>query len=70
MPEFPETRTSLLVRIQSPHDGEAWREFVAIYRPVVYRLARRRGLQDADAEDLSQRVVIAVQRAIGKGLVD
>jgi len=65
MPEFPETRTSLLVRIQGPRDEEAWREFVAIYRPVVYRLARTRGLQDADAEDLSQKIVIAVQRAIG-----
>ncbi|MGO9110832.1 MAG: RNA polymerase sigma factor [Thermoguttaceae bacterium] len=65
MPEFPETRASLLVRIQSPQDEEAWREFAAIYRPVVYRLARKRGLQDADAEDLAQRVLIAVQRAIG-----
>ncbi|MGA2256045.1 MAG: sigma-70 family RNA polymerase sigma factor [Thermoguttaceae bacterium] len=70
MPEFPETRTSLLVRIQSPHDEEAWREFVTLYRPVVYRLARTRGLQDADAEDLAQRVVIAVQRAIGNWKAD
>jgi RNA polymerase sigma-70 factor (ECF subfamily) len=70
MPEFPETRASLLVRIQNQHDEEAWREFVAIYRPVVYRLARQRGLQDADAEDLAQRVVISVQRAIGKWRAD
>jgi RNA polymerase sigma-70 factor (ECF subfamily) len=65
MSEFPETRKSLLVRIQSPRDDEAWREFVAIYRPVVYRLARQRALQHADAEDLAQRVMIAVRRAIG-----
>jgi RNA polymerase sigma-70 factor, ECF subfamily len=64
MLEFPETRKSLLVQMQSLNDEEAWNEFVTIYRPVVYRLARKRGLQDADAEDLSQRVVIAVQRAI------
>ena len=70
MPEFPETRTSLLVRIQGSQDEEAWREFVAIYRPVVYRLARQRGLQDADAEDLAQRVLIAVQRAIGNWKAD
>jgi RNA polymerase sigma-70 factor (ECF subfamily) len=66
MAEFPETRNSLLVRMQGSGDEEAWREFVAIYRPVVYRLARQRGLQDADAEDLSQRVVISVRRAIGR----
>lgn len=65
MPAFPETRTSLLARVQSLQDEEAWREFVMIYRPVVYRLARTRGLQHADAEDLAQRVVIAVRRAIG-----
>src|SRR5271157_1383609 len=70
MSEFPETRPSLLVRIQSPHDEEAWSEFVTIYRPVVYRLARRRGLQDADAEDLTQRVLVSVQRAIGNWKAD
>jgi RNA polymerase sigma-70 factor (ECF subfamily) len=65
MSEFPETHKSLLVRIQRPRDEEAWREFVAIYRPVVYRLARKSGLQHADAEDLAQRVMMAVRRAIG-----
>lgn len=65
MSSFPETRRSLLARVQSLGDEEAWHEFVAIYRPVVYRLARRRGLQHADAEDLSQRVFVAVSRAIG-----
>jgi RNA polymerase sigma-70 factor, ECF subfamily len=65
MSEFPETRKSLLVRIQGPQDEEAWWEFVTIYRPVVYRFARKRGLQHADAEDLVQRVMISVRRAIG-----
>jgi RNA polymerase sigma-70 factor (ECF subfamily) len=64
MPLFPETRKSLLLQVQSLHDEEAWREFVTIYRPAVYRLARQRGLQDADAEDLAQRVLIAVTRSI------
>ena len=64
MPEFPETRDSLLARIGGPRDEEAWREFVTIYRPVVYRLARRRGLQHEDAEDLAQQVMISVRRAI------
>jgi RNA polymerase sigma-70 factor (ECF subfamily) len=37
-----------------------------MYRPVIYRLARRRGLQDADAEDVVQRVLMAVASAIGR----
>jgi RNA polymerase sigma-70 factor (ECF subfamily) len=64
MSDFPETRNSLLARVQSL-DDDAWQEFVDIYRPVVFRLARKRGLQPADADDLAQRVFIAVGRAIG-----
>ena len=35
-----------------------------MYRPVIYRLARGRGLQDADAQDLAQQVLMAVAAAI------
>src|SRR5579872_7314486 len=66
MTELPETRQSLLLRVGDPADAEAWREFAAIYRPAVYRLARRRGLQDADAEDLSQRVLVAISQKIAE----
>ena len=65
MSNFPETRQSLVARIRASDDQDAWQEFVAIYRPVIYRLARQRGVQHADAEDLSQRVFLAVGRAVG-----
>ena len=42
--EFPETKSEILLRIQSAEDLEAWEEFVSMYRPVIYRMARRRGL--------------------------
>lgn len=64
MTRLPDTRASLLVRVGNPADAEAWREFAAIYRPAAYRLARRRGLQDADAEDLAQRVLVAISERI------
>jgi RNA polymerase sigma-70 factor (ECF subfamily) len=63
--EFPETRDSLLAQVRVAANREAWDDFVQTYRPVIYRLARRRGLQDADAEDLAQRVLVAVASAIG-----
>ena len=66
MTEFPETRDSLLVQVRSPANCQAWDEFALTYRPVIYRLARRKGLQDADAQDLAQRVLIAVAAAIGR----
>lgn len=65
MSEFPETRDSLLVQVQNPANREAWELFARIYRPVIVRIARARGLQHADAQDLSQQVLMAVASAIG-----
>jgi RNA polymerase sigma factor (sigma-70 family) len=62
--DYPETRSSLIVRLRDRADQAAWAEFVEIYRPVIYRLACRKGLQDADAEDLVQRVLVAVALAV------
>lgn len=58
------TRASLLVRLRDPADAVAWADFVSIYEPVIYRLARSRGLQDADAREVTQDVLIAVSGAI------
>jgi RNA polymerase sigma-70 factor (ECF subfamily) len=60
------TRPSLLVRIRDARDREAWGQFVEIYAPLVYDMARRRGLQDADAADLTQEVLRSVAGAIGR----
>jgi RNA polymerase sigma factor (sigma-70 family) len=62
MAEPPLTRVTLLTRIRDGRDAEAWREFVQLYGPVVYRFARNRGLQDADAADLMQDVLRSVAR--------
>lgn len=64
MSQWPETSESLILRIRDPLDALAWSQFMAIYEPVVYRLARRRGLQHADAEDLCQRVFMSVAKAV------
>ena len=66
MDDAPTTRLSLLVRLRSPRDERAWDEFAAIYGPLVERLARRRGLQAADAADLAQEVFQAVASAIDR----
>ncbi len=66
MADFPVTRASLLLRLRDAGDEEAWREFVNLYTPLVYRYALQHGLQDADAADLSQEVLRAVAGAIGR----
>ncbi|MEZ6094562.1 MAG: sigma-70 family RNA polymerase sigma factor [Pirellulaceae bacterium] len=66
MTEFPETQSLLLANIQAIENREAWEEFVLLYRPVIYRMARRRGMQDSDAQDLTQDVLLRIARSIEK----
>jgi RNA polymerase sigma-70 factor (ECF subfamily) len=66
MADSPLTRASLLVRLRDARDGEAWSQFVALYAPLVYGYARKQGLQDADAADVTQEVLRAVSGAIDR----
>jgi RNA polymerase sigma factor (sigma-70 family) len=66
MDDAPKTRPSLLLRIRNTEDAGAWSEFVAIYEPLVYRLARRKGLQHADALELGQEVLLTVSKSIDR----
>ncbi len=61
----PTTRLSLLLRLRDPRDHDAWVEFVSLYEPVIYRVLRRTGLQDADALEILQELFLAVNRNIG-----
>jgi RNA polymerase sigma-70 factor (ECF subfamily) len=60
----PSTRASLLLRLRDSQDHEAWVEFIGLYEPVIYRLLRRHGLQDADAREVMQELLLAVSRSI------
>src|SRR5260370_26320735 len=62
----PSTRASLLLRLRDPQDHEAWIEFVHLYEPVIYRLLRRNGLQDADAREIMQELFLAVSQNIDR----
>ncbi|HWG45896.1 MAG TPA: sigma-70 family RNA polymerase sigma factor [Gemmataceae bacterium] len=66
MADFPLTRATLLVRLRDPQDKAAWTEFVDLYAPLVYGYARKQGLQDADAADLTQEVLGAVAGAVDR----
>ncbi|MFL5340497.1 MAG: sigma-70 family RNA polymerase sigma factor [Gemmataceae bacterium] len=64
MSDVPETRLSLLLRLRDRADGDAWTRFVDLYGPLVYGLARRHGLGDADAADRMQEVLLALARGV------
>jgi RNA polymerase sigma-70 factor (ECF subfamily) len=58
------TRLSLLVRLRDARDDAAWSQFVELYAPLVFGFARKHGLQDADAADLTQDILQAVSGGI------
>jgi RNA polymerase sigma-70 factor (ECF subfamily) len=64
MTSAPTTRANLLLRLGDAQDHEAWVEFVTLYEPVVYRLLLQHGLQDADARDVMQELLLAVSRGV------
>ncbi len=52
------TRVSLLCRLrQEPASELAWSEFIARYGPQIRSWCRRWGLQEADADDVTQAVL-------------
>lgn len=52
------TQVTLLNRLRDPADAEAWGEFVRRYGPVIRRWCLRWHLQDADAQDVAQIVLL------------
>lgn len=64
MKSTPNTRYTLIGKLRNPQDIEAWEEFSAIYQPLIFRMCRAKGLQHADATDVTQDVLTRVAKAI------
>lgn len=62
MPLWPPTSATLLSRLNGGQDPDAPQMFAELYRPSVYRFARRFGLQHADADDIAQQVIQSVSK--------
>src|SRR4051794_25181714 len=61
----PATSASLLIRLQqAPADQDAWLEFLRRYGPRIHNWCRRWGLQEADAQDVTQNVLLKLTRAM------
>lgn len=53
------TSPSLLARLRdSPDDQSAWGEFVGRYQPLLLAWGRRWGLQESDAQEVAQNVMV------------
>ena len=54
------TRASLLDRLKDRGDQTSWQEFFDTYWMPIYRVAKKAGLTDAEAQDIVQETVIAM----------
>lgn len=62
----PSTRESLIVRLRDPRDHRAWDCFVALYGPLIHRVAQKLGVRDDEAAEIAQDTLIAVARAVDR----
>jgi len=60
--DFLPTRRSLLTRLRSWDDHESRKQFLDTYGQPIYRVGRKAGLSDSEAQDVVQETVIIVAR--------
>jgi len=56
------TRQSLLSRLRDGQDQAGWREFFDTYWRLIYNVARKSGLNDAEAQDVVQNTFLYLTR--------
>ena len=62
---LPSTRSFLLTQLRrDPTDPALWDEFVELYGRHIYRWCRRWKLQDADAEDVTQNILMKLTQKL------
>ena len=62
---LPTTCATLLARLRhDPSNAAAWDEFVEHYGAHIYRWCRQWKLQDADAEDVTQEILLKLARKL------
>ena len=62
---LPTTRVTLLTQLrQDPSDQAGWDEFVERYGRHIYRWCRQWKLQDADAEDVTQDILVKLTQKL------
>jgi len=65
-PRLLATRRSLVERLTNWEDQQHWQEFFETYWRLIYGVARKSGLTDAEAQDVVQETVITVAKNITK----
>ena len=60
------TRYTLLSRLEDRGDQDSWRDFFDTYWRLIYSVAIKSGLTEAEAQEVVQETIISVARDIHK----
>ena len=63
-PPLLETRSSLINRLKATMNGESWEVFFNTYWELIYSVARRKGLSEADSQDIVQETILKVHKSL------
>ncbi len=64
------TGTTLFALLRDPTSPEAWERFVRRYGPTVHQWSRQHGLQHADAQEVTQTVLLKLHQHMRKFAYD
>jgi RNA polymerase sigma factor (sigma-70 family) len=64
------TRSSLIRRLHDWEDHAGWQDFFDTYWKLIYAVAIKAGLSDAEARDVVQETVVSVARSLQAGQYD
>jgi RNA polymerase sigma-70 factor (ECF subfamily) len=64
--DFIPTRYSLLSRLQNRDDQDSWKDFFDTYWRLIYSIALKSGLTEAEAQDVVQETIICIAKDIEK----
>ena len=65
-----QTSYTLLTRVRDVSDQQAWQEFVECYAPKIFLWCRRFHLQESDASDVTQEVLVKLVGAMQSFVYD
>ena len=65
-PPLLQTRSSLINRLKATINGESWEVFFNTYWELIYSVARRAGLSEADSQDVVQETILKVHKSLDR----
>lgn len=61
-----QTRQTLIEKVKNQYSDSSWEEFVYFYQKFIYSIIRKSGMNAEDSEDLTQKTLLKIWKALPK----